>query len=1193
MKPTARHTQLDRAYPIQFLDKPEELLEKEKEIISHIRRISGMTKEEWQAMTLPALLNLAEFVQLLPASADHHHSEEGGLFRHSLETGLFALQKARKITLSRSAANIGQINNARTYWNHAALLGGLFHDLGKTICNFAVFKDDDYSIIWEPLNESLWEWGLRNGVKNYKVMSLLSNEFADKEDPLGNKVSKETLKSALKTDAHEIFSSHLAVKLLPKAYRIWFQNIRNENIQKFLILSLAPHPNESEDTLRQCIQEADRKSTSNYVKNNIDFPASETPQNIVSAFFKGVTYALDNDFWKVNQPDAEVFVIEDKCFIDWNRITLNNLAAFLEKNDQNSGFIREREKLAQWLIDNGLAHVNRKLTPEGKPIDLAYYTIQPHFSNTATRAVWLTKSPFRGLVPSISGSIQECTDVVDEDADDIYQTDEFDDLLNESDVSLAQKIRESRETENFNKSRSSTTEKFDAEKEAKVKDLNKSRRAMAGRIRRIKTAKSVVDSVFRWFGYVRIVEEEDAVVVKETPVDNDLPVRREKGAGSYTQGQPDVIIQGVSEEFATKKIEYNREKYLNSHPELLSSEPLIHYGEDWKSLKKFPKLPRFTDSEFIEKNSKQDTASVFTSFKSKKTNRFMWRYYPFAVKLAAFTSKERFETVSFTDEEQDIALREKLTAFFKDELVPSEINPSPELVRVPKVDDEGVVSTDDEEELQVRTPEIEKNADIIARYVNYYRKALESFKIGRGAGCFPSEFKNSEFYPFFIELAAVYLNNERCRPDDSTAPVPLVEVNKRSVRVNGWMLLNARFRSVCRVTPQCDEDDPAYLLSVRVEKFLKPTIQIFSGSFRKEQKEQNPTSKEKEAPIPTEFSVTFTDDLTVAAVNFLVREHKVSRYQADEEALFRNLFAITGKGKSQEAAKQDLRFGREGMERFTPAGAEQEKTGSQENLEKPEKPENLKDAGQKTSESQNTGDKNSSTVSSAENNTHTNSGEQPGAEADNRKNNLESGGIPSGTQSRDGGEREKIEKGSEDTEQETGDNKGSNSADRENNGSPVSSRVNDTVADSDKKGDEQEGNTPQSDPESDSKSDQKSSSIIESNEGDESNESDIGGAEASMDKKIREFLQTLGDEMRAGGGTLIVADDITFTNKKDRNIYCITLEKFKELTVKAGLNFQETLCALTKGGQNFFLQGGKTIGLSVKNNPKQGSFWQP
>lgn len=1216
MKPIARHTQLNRAHPIQFLDKPEELLEKEKSIILEIYFASGLTDKEWETMAIPAILNLAKYVELLPASTAHHHSEEGGLFRHSLETALTGLRIARNSVLSRVGTH-AEVNFARTFWNNAAFLGGLLHDIGKVVSNFAVFNLEDHTR-WQPLKESLWEWGLRTGVKEYAVISLLSNDFADTQDPFGSQEAKRVLASALRCDEHEEFSRTLAPRLVPETYIAWFQKVQTEDVLKVLYQSLSTQSAGVNDLLRKCIQKADGISTSNYVKTHTDFPASESSLNIVAVFLDGVRFALNKRFWKVNKPGAEVFVLENKCFIDWNRVALNPLAAFLETNKHNSGFIRKKEELAKWLIDNGLAHANRKYSPEGELRETPFFTIHPLCLTSATRAVWLTKSPFMGLVPSVAGSILDCTDVPSKDADDIFLTDASDNPEHaEKIVSSAQKIRESEETEIFNKSRSHTTEKFDSEKVSKVKERNSARREGFSKIRPIRTAATLLDSILKIFGYARFV---DAEVVRETTIENDLTVRSQSAVEKKRRDNkthPDndnVIRQGVSEEFATKKIWFSKEDIRYFHPEVMDSAPLFYSGQGWKTYEKFPKLPRFSESAFIEEGEESNqegippilkSAPSFADFRNKNTNKFLWKYYPFADKLAAFTSKENFDSVSFSDAEDSVQLKEKLRAFFKEELVPSEIFPAPEPVKAEKCDEDGVV---DREAPQVRTPDFEKNGSVIAGYVSFYRKALLNFKIGRSAGCFPPEFRDSEFYPFFVELAALFLNNVKCSSIDGVLPVSLVEVNRTSVRVNAWMLLSARFRAVCRVSPQSDEEDPAYLLATRVEKFLKPAVQVFRYSF---QTDRQPDAKEKDTALPADFAVIFTDDLTVAAVNFLIREHRTNRYRDDEESSFSELFEITNKGKLKEAAVQDRVFGREGMARIDEPTPPSKPSSKDSIVEAARESINSQSGSQGEEAEQSQSNSASSTTSTTpissggSDRVGNSNGSDTAAEAPKSESRGE--GEESGEEEGKGGDKSTEGKNFPSSNNEvikavnekaalrkTANNNespveetafGNNAETSENSETPEVPAPGSTSAQTN---DENGQRTPPSgdssyQPPSQGESPCEEHPVIkgESEKREESKETQ----ETQGFSDPITFLRVLAGEMEAGGGTLITADDITYVEKKGMKIYSLSLEKFRELIIQAGLEYGAVFAALPTCGRRIYFQGGNAVSFAQKIKP--------
>ena len=71
----------------------------------------------------------------LPASENHHHSRPGGLYRHSLEVALQALEEfaGTTITERRADGTVDSFENARNKprWQYATFIAALCHDLGK------------------------------------------------------------------------------------------------------------------------------------------------------------------------------------------------------------------------------------------------------------------------------------------------------------------------------------------------------------------------------------------------------------------------------------------------------------------------------------------------------------------------------------------------------------------------------------------------------------------------------------------------------------------------------------------------------------------------------------------------------------------------------------------------------------------------------------------------------------------------------------------------------------------------------------------------------------------------------------------------------------------------------------------------------------------------------------------------------
>src|SRR5436853_2528270 len=106
----------------------------------------SMTIEEqirnWRALDLRVralaerlLQRFAVTVGDLPASAAHHHAEAGGLYRHSLEVALKALEEFEG-SMKMERRPDGSVDSFRSSrnrprWQYATFIAALCHDLGK------------------------------------------------------------------------------------------------------------------------------------------------------------------------------------------------------------------------------------------------------------------------------------------------------------------------------------------------------------------------------------------------------------------------------------------------------------------------------------------------------------------------------------------------------------------------------------------------------------------------------------------------------------------------------------------------------------------------------------------------------------------------------------------------------------------------------------------------------------------------------------------------------------------------------------------------------------------------------------------------------------------------------------------------------------------------------------------------------
>lgn len=92
-------------------------------MIAEIQSIVGLQQNYWHYFYLQAIYNLAAYVQLLPASEAHHHSGQGGLLSHTLETALQALRirRGKLLPPNADAETVTRLKDVWTYGISLAL----------------------------------------------------------------------------------------------------------------------------------------------------------------------------------------------------------------------------------------------------------------------------------------------------------------------------------------------------------------------------------------------------------------------------------------------------------------------------------------------------------------------------------------------------------------------------------------------------------------------------------------------------------------------------------------------------------------------------------------------------------------------------------------------------------------------------------------------------------------------------------------------------------------------------------------------------------------------------------------------------------------------------------------------------------------------------------------------------------------
>jgi len=179
----------------------------EKSLGDRATKLQPTLDDLWRAVNLPsdsmrrelfdsAIEAFLRWTGELPASSGYHHSEPGGLARHSLESALHAVNRLRGVGF-RYIDERGQEDPVRAYeagavWRYAAFIFSLLHDIGK--CKNVTVASAD-GAVWEPFTEALEDFAGARG------RGMLRFEFV----------------SGRGLDNHEAFTTFMMARILPQA----------------------------------------------------------------------------------------------------------------------------------------------------------------------------------------------------------------------------------------------------------------------------------------------------------------------------------------------------------------------------------------------------------------------------------------------------------------------------------------------------------------------------------------------------------------------------------------------------------------------------------------------------------------------------------------------------------------------------------------------------------------------------------------------------------------------------------------------------------------------------------------------------------------------------------------------------------------------------------------------------------------
>jgi conjugal transfer pilus assembly protein TraI len=384
---------------------PEKLLETQAELIERIADTAIALPAQFERYYLSAIRRFAQFAHLLPASQSHHHRGAGGLLRHSIEVGLWALQSADKVLLD-AAKTPSQRREMEPRWQLAVFLAALCHDAGKPATDLIV-TNKDRTAIWKPIKEDLYAWASRNGIEAY---------FLDWREGRARQ--------------HTALSNLIADRIIGAEVLEWIEEGGTELIV-WLMESLTCNPSPT-NLIHDLVIKADQASVERDLKTlgvamagyDLGVPVERHLTDIMRRFVK-------EGVWLVNEPGARLWNMGGNIYLVWP--AAGEEIARQVREDGIPGIPRTPDGILDMLVERQIAFVREDAAPGERLWKIAPKVLSDKIPDVCLSAIRLRDEAMVSSVPilSVEGEIvndkssdvqtqaQSCEEPLPEDAGDI------------------------------------------------------------------------------------------------------------------------------------------------------------------------------------------------------------------------------------------------------------------------------------------------------------------------------------------------------------------------------------------------------------------------------------------------------------------------------------------------------------------------------------------------------------------------------------------------------------------------------------------------------------------------------------------------------------------------------------------------------------------------------------------------------
>lgn len=301
------------------------------ELIRQIKESVPMTEEEKDELLFPVIRNLANYVNLLPASQSHHHNGRGGLFCHSLEVGLYAVRMGKMRIFDVNADPVAAYKN-KGRWFLAIAIAGFLHDVGKCITDMTITSTDGKNV-WMPSVESLSDWIQANGCSEYYLAWNIKRIHGQHEN-----ASLSLLNTLVPMKTLRFLESAHSAKLKGEFYEALNGTKRKDSVITELILKADSYSTQRD--LNRQIREG--------VHPGVNAPIATHVLNIIEEL-------IQNQEFQINVKGEALIVSDKGVFLVWSR-AIGKILNQLVKN-RVAGVPKDDMILAEKLCESGIAEI--------------------------------------------------------------------------------------------------------------------------------------------------------------------------------------------------------------------------------------------------------------------------------------------------------------------------------------------------------------------------------------------------------------------------------------------------------------------------------------------------------------------------------------------------------------------------------------------------------------------------------------------------------------------------------------------------------------------------------------------------------------------------------------------------------------------------------------------------------------------